>query len=168
MDSIDFHILEILQREGRIPMKKLAEQVNMSTPAVIERVKKLEEKQSIMGYKAVIRPDRIGREVSAFILVSVERGQREAFYRYIRENDNVIEAHELAGRFTAQLTVSCPDMEEFLKTVYDLYDIGTTETYVITDLIKSGVYKRAVDTRNDGRSFYSPFKEGQTKPGGER
>ena len=142
MDQIDFQILEILQRDGRIPMKKLAEQISMSTPAVIERVKKLEENQSIVGYHAVVRPDRV-----------------DAFYRYVRESDNVIQASELAGRFTALLEVSCPDMEEFLKTVYDFYDMGTTETYVITDLIKSGVYKRAIDSRDDGRSFHSPAKK---------
>ena len=159
MDQIDFQILEILQRDGRIPMKKLAEQISMSTPAVIERVKKLEENQSIVGYHAVVRPDRVGREVSAFMLVSVERDRRDAFYRYVRESDNVIQASELAGRFTALLEVSCPDMEEFLKTVYDFYDMGTTETYVITDLIKSGVYKRAIESRDDGRSFHSQAKK---------
>ena len=158
MDSIDFQILEILQRDGRISMKKLAEQVSMSPPAVIERVRKLEENQSVVGYKAVVRPDRVGREISAFILAAVDRGQRERFYRYLRESDNVIEAHELAGRFTALLQVSCPDMEEFLKTVYELYDMGSTETYVITDLIKSGVYKRTAESREDGRSFHSPAR----------
>lgn len=50
---------------------------------------------------------------------SVEWDRRDAFYRYVRESDNVIQASELAGWFTALLEVSCPDMEEFFKTVYD-------------------------------------------------
>lgn len=159
MDAIDFRIMEILQSDGRIPMKRLAEQINMSTPATIERVRKLEESQAIVGYKAIVRPDRVGREVSAFILVEVRREQREAFYQYIRSSDSIIEAHELAGRYTALLNVSCPDMEEFLKTVYDLYDMGNTETYVITDLLKSGIFRRATQSRDDGRSFHSPGTE---------
>lgn len=69
MDATDFKILEILQSDGRISMKKLADQINMSTPATTERVRKLEENQSIVGYKAIIRPDLVGREVSAFIQV---------------------------------------------------------------------------------------------------
>lgn len=156
MDATDFKILEILQSDGRISMKKLADQINMSTPATIERVRKLEENQSIVGYKAIIRPDRVGREVSAFIQVEVHRDQRTAFYQYIKSSDNIIEAYELAGRYTALLYVSCPDMEEFLKTVYDLYDMGNSETYVITDLIKSGIFRRIPDSRDDGRSFHSP------------
>lgn len=159
MDSTDFKILEILQSDGRIPMKKLAEQINMSTPATIERVKKLEENQAIVGYKAIIRPDRVGREVSAFVLVDIHRDQRTHFYQYIKSSGSIIEAHELAGRYTALLYVSCPDMEEFLKTVYDLYDMGNTETYVITDLIKSGIFRRAPDSRDDGRNFHSPAKD---------
>ena len=79
MDATDFKILEILQSDGRIAMKKLAEQINMSTPATIERVKKLEENQGIVGYKAIIRPDRVGREVSAFVLVDIHRDQRTDF-----------------------------------------------------------------------------------------
>ena len=50
-------------------------------------------------------------------------------------------------------------MEEFLKTVYDLYDMGNTETYVITDLIKSGIFRRIPDSRDDGRNFHSPAKD---------
>lgn len=158
MDQTDFRILEILQRDGRITMKKLAEQINMSTPATIERVRKLEDNKSILGYRALIRPDRIGHEVGAFMLVSVDQAHRDQFYNYIREHDCIIEAYEIVGRFTAMLHVSCSNMEEFLKTVYDFYDMGSTETYVITDLIKSGVYKRAIDTRDDGRSFQSPAR----------
>lgn len=159
MDATDFKILEILQSDGRISMKRLADQINMSTPATIERVRKLEENQAVVGYKAIIRPDRVGREVSAFILVEVHRDQRAAFYQYVKSSDNIIDAYELAGRYTALLYVSCPDMEEFLKTVYDLYDMGTTETYVITDLIKSGIFRRIPDSRDDGRSFHSPAKD---------
>ncbi len=159
MDATDFKILEILQSDGRIAMKKLAEQINMSTPATIERVKKLEENQGIVGYKAIIRPDRVGREVSAFVLVDIHRDQRTDFYRYVKSSGSVIDAYELAGRYTALLYISCPDMEEFLKTVYDLYDMGNTETYVITDLIKSGIFRRIPDSRDDGRNFHSPAKD---------
>lgn len=159
MDATDFKILEILQSDGRIPMKRLAEQINMSTPATIERVRKLEERQAIVGYKAIIRPDRVGREVSAFIHVAVDREQRDAFYQYIRTSDSIIDAYELAGRYTAVLYVSCPDMEEFLKTVYDLYKMGNTETYVITDLLKSGIFRRTTESRDDGRSVHSPGRE---------
>ena len=47
MDEIDLDILEILQKDGRISMKKLAEQIHMSSPSTIERVRRLEENRSI-------------------------------------------------------------------------------------------------------------------------
>lgn len=159
MDTTDFKILEILQRDGRIPMTQLAQAISMSTPAAIERVKKLEAAQAIIGYRALVRPDRVGKEVNAFVLVSVEQARRAAFYQYVKASDSVIEAYDLAGRYTALLSVSCADMEEFLKTVYDLYAMGTTETYIITDLVKNGIYKRPSDSRADGRPFHSPGKD---------
>ena len=141
MDEIDYRILEILQCNGRIPMKKLAEQINMSTPATIERVKKLEGRQAIQGYKAVVRPDRVGREVSAFLMISLSEEKRCRFYQYVNESNCVIDVYELAGRFSEMVYISCRDMEEFLNTMHDLYAIGTTETYLITDRIKTGIYQ---------------------------
>lgn len=160
MDAIDFKILELLQTDGRMPMRRLAEQINMSTPATIERVRKLEERQSIVGYKAIVRPDRVGHEVGAFVLVAVDREYRDKFYQYVQTSNSVVEAYELAGRYTAVLHLSCPDMEEFLKTVYDLYKMGSSESYVITDLLKSGIYRRGTEViEGTDRTVYSPGRE---------
>lgn len=158
MDATDFKILEILQRDGRISMKRLAEEINMSTPATIERVRRLEDNQSIVGYRAMVRPDRVGRECSAYILISVNQDKRSAFYDFVKGDDRVIEVYELAGRFTAILYVSCRDMEDYLRLIYTLYDLGNPETYQITDVVKSGIYRRIQNTRDLSGSFYSPFK----------
>ena len=143
MDATDFKILEVLQRDGRISMKRLAEEINMSTPATIERVRRLEDNQSIVGYRAMVRPDRVGRECSAYILISVNQDKRSTFYDFVKGDDRVIEVYELAGRFTAILYVSCR---------------GNPETYQITDVVKSGIYRRIQNTRDLSGSFYSPFK----------
>lgn len=72
MDNTDFKIIEILQQNARISMQRLAQEINMSTPATIERVRKLEESGSIVGYRAMVRPERVGRDIVAFVMITGE------------------------------------------------------------------------------------------------
>ena len=109
MDEIDLDILEILQKDGRISMKKLAEQIHMSSPSTIERVRRLEENRSILGYRAVVRPDRVGLQVNTFVLVIVDPNQQEELYRFVRESDRIVAAYVLLGKYGLMLQISCPD-----------------------------------------------------------
>lgn len=60
MDITDYKIIEILQEEGRISMKDLGKIVGLTSPAVSERVKRLEEAGVIEGYKAIVNPNALG------------------------------------------------------------------------------------------------------------
>ena len=75
-DTIDLQIIEILQEHGRIPLVKLGEQVGLSAPSVIERVKKLEDGGIITGYHASVDARRLGKDVTAFIGVSIAIRER--------------------------------------------------------------------------------------------
>ncbi len=70
-DTIDLQIIAILQEHGRIPLVKLGEQVGLSAPSVIERVKKLEDGGVITGYHASVDARQMGKDVTAFIGVSI-------------------------------------------------------------------------------------------------
>ena len=60
VDSLDELILAALQENGRLTMKSLAEQVGLSSPAMIERVRRLEERGVISGYRAIVAPAALG------------------------------------------------------------------------------------------------------------
>ena len=60
VDSLDEQILAALQENGRLTMKSLAEHVGLSSPAMIERVRRLEERGVISGYRAVVAPAALG------------------------------------------------------------------------------------------------------------
>src|SRR5277367_4453840 len=70
-DAIDLQIIAVLQEHGRIAHVKLGEQVGLSAPSVIERVKKLEDGGIIVGYHAAVDAKRLGKDVTAFIGVSI-------------------------------------------------------------------------------------------------
>lgn len=131
MDQTDAKILEILQTDGRISMQKLAQRINMSAPSTIERVKKLEDSGAILGYKAVVNPEKVGRSVTSIVLVSVPMENRKKFLDYIEKSPNIMEFMEITGRYGYCLKTVCKDADSFLSMTYELYALGLSESYVV-------------------------------------
>ena len=112
-DNIDSRILHVLQRDGRISNLKLAEQVNRSPSAVLERVKRLKREGYILGYQARLSREKLGIEVLAFVEVQLERMDQELMARFeaaVRERPAIIECHMIAGTFDYLLKVLVSDM----------------------------------------------------------
>ena len=65
LDDIDCEILAELQANARIPFAELGRRVGLSTPAVIERVHRLEESHVILGYRTLVDPAQVGLPVRA-------------------------------------------------------------------------------------------------------
>jgi len=106
IDSIDVQILDILQKEGRIQRNKIAEQVNLTIPAVSERMRKLEKKGIIEGYHAKINSAAIGKDVTAFVFVMTSPSKNyDEFVRRSREESDIIECHSITGEGSHLLKV---------------------------------------------------------------
>jgi Lrp/AsnC family transcriptional regulator, leucine-responsive regulatory protein len=124
VDSLDEQILAALQENGRLTMKSLAEQVGLSSPAMIERVRRLEERGVISGYRAIVAPAALGRPISALIAATVERRDQEAFSRQVQVQAAVAEVHRTTGDATHLVKVNVPDMATLEKIVDDLSETG--------------------------------------------
>jgi Lrp/AsnC family transcriptional regulator, leucine-responsive regulatory protein len=124
VDSLDELILAALQENGRLTMKSLAEQVGLSSPAMIERVRRLEERGVIAGYRAIVAPAALGRPISALIAAIVDRRDQEAFSRQVQEQAAVAEVHRTTGDATHLVKVNVPDMTTLEKIVDDLSETG--------------------------------------------
>jgi len=124
VDSLDEQILAALQENGRLTMKSLAEQVGLSSPAMIERVRRLEERGVISGYRAIVAPAALGRPISALIAATVERRDQEAFSRQVHVQAAVAEVHRTTGDATHLVKVNVPDMATLEKIVDDLSETG--------------------------------------------
>lgn len=115
MDEIDQSILTQLQNNARISMTELGKKIGLSTPATNERVKKLEDKEVITGYRAIIDPEKLNKNVTAFILFDTKQGKK--FRDFCREHPVVIECHRLAGQYSylvKVVTESVKILEEFI------------------------------------------------------
>jgi Lrp/AsnC family leucine-responsive transcriptional regulator len=117
VDSLDEQILAALQANGRLTMKALAEQVGLSSPAMIERVRRLEERGVIAGYRAVIAPVALGRPISALVTATIPGGDYEAFLNLVDADPSVAEAHRVTGRATYVVKVHVPDTAALEKLV---------------------------------------------------
>ena len=124
VDSLDELILAALQENGRLTMKSLAEQVGLSSPAMIERVRRLEERGVISCYRAIVAPAALGRPISALIAAIVDRRDQEAFSRQVQEQAAVAEVHRTTGDATHLVKVNVPDMTTLEKIVDDLSETG--------------------------------------------
>src|SRR5688500_20152270 len=97
VDSLDEQILAALQENGRLTMKSLAERVGLSSPAMIERVRRLEERGVIAGYRAVVAPTALGRPLAAVITAEGGHADYAAFLERVGNEPSGTECHRLNG-----------------------------------------------------------------------
>ena len=102
IDEIDAQILTLLQEKGRIKRGMIAEEVGLSLPSVSDRIRKLEERNVITGYHAVVDPRKLGYDIGAFIRVVVDGSAHyEDFVKNALEQPEVQEVHSGHGRWLA-------------------------------------------------------------------
>ncbi len=135
MDSLDYEILESLKDNARENATNIGAKINLSTSAVIERIKKLENSGIVEGYTAIINQNAVGRELVAFMYVSLEHPKyNEEFIKQINNNNSVVECHYIAGDFDFILKVvtkSGKSLEEFLNFVKSIGGVSLTRTSVV-------------------------------------
>src|SRR5918911_3598988 len=98
LDAIDRRILRALQRDGRLPVVALAEQVGLSPTPCQRRVRRLEEAGVIARYAAVLEPRRLGLPLQAFVMVALESHAEEVVARFhtaLAERPEVLAAYAM-------------------------------------------------------------------------
>jgi Lrp/AsnC family leucine-responsive transcriptional regulator len=135
LDAIDVHILSILQENCKLPLAKIGDQVGLSAPAVIERIKKLEDGGIITGYRAVLDARRLGNDVTAFIGVSISHPRLIGeFEKDIAQFEGVLECHHVTGQHTLLLkvkTANTSTLEELISRIRSIEGVDRTETMVV-------------------------------------
>ena len=97
MHPIDWQIISILQEDGKTTYGELAKRVGLSQAAAHERVKKLEARGVIKGYRAVVDADALGYGVVAFVFVDNAAFDIPDFTDRLQDIPNVLECHAVAG-----------------------------------------------------------------------
>jgi Lrp/AsnC family leucine-responsive transcriptional regulator len=116
LDEIDSHILDVLQRDGRISNQDLADQVGLSPSPCLRRVRLLESGGVIEKYVALVNPMAVGRGLQAIVEVRLDRQTSAAVARFekqILKYPQVVECYLMAGDWDYMLRVVARDLDEF-------------------------------------------------------
>ncbi len=115
MDQIDQQIVRILQDDARIPWSELGRQIGLSAPAVIERVRKMEDAGIIEGFRAVINPEALAQGLLAVVMF--EETRCAGLIEFCKGHPEVVECHRLTGSYNFMVklqTASVATLERFL------------------------------------------------------
>ena len=144
LDAADRRILRALQRDGRLPVVALAEQVGLSATPCQRRVKRLEETGIISRYAAIVPPAQVGLPLSAFVFVSLSSHAEEVvepFHRAIALRAEVLACWAMSGETDYLLHVVAPDLDSYgefaLKTLLRLPGVKETRTAFVLSEIKA-------------------------------
>jgi Lrp/AsnC family transcriptional regulator, leucine-responsive regulatory protein len=148
IDEIDIRIVEILQQNARTANAEIARQVGMAPSAILERIRKLEERGVIQGYAARINPEAYGLGLTAYVFVRAdERAGAPMTADRMAEIPEVQEVHHVAGEdcFLAKVRVASPRaLGELLQKKFGAIEtIRSTRSTIVLDTVKeSGVLPR--------------------------
>lgn len=131
MDKIDLKIIKLLQENARFPLKHLAEEVFLSTPAVSARIEKLEEAGIIRGYSVDVDPLKLGYNIKAFINLEMSPKQKPEFYPFISSCPNVLECNCVTGKYSMLIKVAYHTTMELDSFIGELQKFGNTETQIV-------------------------------------
>ncbi|MGQ0741439.1 MAG: Lrp/AsnC family transcriptional regulator [Alphaproteobacteria bacterium] len=119
-DSVDRRILQILQRNNRLTNLELAEKVHVSPPTCMRRVRRLRKEGVIVGDVTLIDPMKVGKTITAFVDVVLERNYKPALSKFIeriKSEPEIMQAYPVSGDTDILLVVVVDDMPAYQRLV---------------------------------------------------
>jgi Lrp/AsnC family transcriptional regulator, leucine-responsive regulatory protein len=143
LDEFDLRILDALAVEGRISVTDLARRIGLSKSPVQTRLKRLEDRGVIRGYRALIDPIRLGRDHVAFVEVKLSDTREAAlaaFNAAVTRVPEIEQCHMIAGAFDYLLKVRTSNMTAYrtvlAERISSLPHVANTSTYVAMQAVK--------------------------------
>lgn len=143
MDELDYQILKALKENARVRVSAISQKINLSVTAVIDRIRKLENAGIIRQYTTVIDPDKIGKDITAFVSVSLEHPKyNEDFVNMMKQNNEILECHYITGDYDFLLKVitgGSGSLERVLTYIKSVHGVAITRTLVVLSTTKNEI-----------------------------
>lgn len=134
----------LLQQDGRMTNLKLAEVVHLSPTATLERVRRLTADGYVLGYRAVLDPQKLGAGLLVFVEVLLDRTTPnilDEFRRAVNEQPEIMECHLVAGGFDYLMKLRAADMADYRdiagRVLWRLPGVRETRTYAVMEEVKN-------------------------------
>ncbi len=143
MDELDYQILKFLKDNSRMRISAISQKVNLSVTAVIDRIKKLEIAGIIKKYTVVIDPEKIGKDITAFISVSLDHPKYNSeFVELMNQNSEILECHYITGDYDFLLKIitgGSGSLERILTYIKSVHGVALTRTIVVLSTVKNEI-----------------------------
>ena len=136
LDTIDWAILGVLQRDASLPVHEVGERVGLSSNACWRRIRRLEDAGIIARRVALLDPEKLGLATTVFVAIRTNRHDPvwlEAFSRGIAEIDEISECHRMAGEVDYLLKIVVRDIAHYdriyrklIARIPDIADVSST------------------------------------------
>ena len=144
LTEADRRILKIIQAEGRITNQDLAHRCGLSPSACFDRMKRLREQGYILGFHALLDPNKLDRSLLIFIEILMDRTTGDVFQEFaasVARTPEILECHMVAGGFDYLIKVRVRDMAAYRFFLADalvhMPGVRETRTYAVIEEVKN-------------------------------
>ncbi len=143
IDTLNWQILDSLQKNARQSFAEIGRKVGLTSPAVAERVKKMEDNGIIKGYKAQVSYHKTGHQLKAVITLRAFMGRLKPFLEKVKEFKEVINCYRITGNENIIMEVVLYDQSHLEEFIDKLITYGETKTHIIlSNVVEQGPIKR--------------------------
>ena len=131
VDCLNEKILKCLQQNARLSNAEIGRQVGISSPAVSERIKKMEDLGIIEGYKTIVSPFEIGYQLKAIITLRAFMGKLKPFLEKVKTYDEVINCYRITGDENIVMEVVLKNHKHLETFIDQLISYGESKTQIV-------------------------------------
>ncbi len=141
MDTIDLSILSLLKQNAKNTASTISKKVGLSIPAVLERIRKLDDSKVINRYTVQLNHKKMGYHIMAFVFVNIDRTENiQRFRDSVTRFSQVLECHHMAGEYDYLLKVVAIDtaeLEDFLSNeLKSIAGVEKSNTLIVLSTLK--------------------------------
>tara|TARA_B100000809_G_scaffold262735_1_gene314386 strand:+ start:16124 stop:16579 length:456 start_codon:yes stop_codon:yes gene_type:complete len=131
MDALNWNILKCLQKNARQSNAEIGRVVGISSPAVSERIKKMEDVGVINGYKTIVSPYEVGYQLKAIITIRAFMGKLKPFLIKVKTFDEVLNCYRITGNENIVMEVMLKNQKHLEQFIDQLISYGETKTQIV-------------------------------------
>jgi Lrp/AsnC family leucine-responsive transcriptional regulator len=131
IDDLNKKILKCLQDNARLSNAEIGRRVGISSPAVSERIKKLEDAEVIEAFTTVISPFEVGYQFKAIVTLRAFMGMLKPFLEKVKTYDEVVNCYRITGNENIVMEVILKNQKHLESFIDQLITYGETKTQIV-------------------------------------
>ncbi|MDN3492697.1 Lrp/AsnC family transcriptional regulator [Winogradskyella bathintestinalis] len=131
IDNLNWKILKCLQQNARMSSAAIGRQIGITSPAVSERIKKMEDAEIIQGYTTFVSPFEAGYQLKALITLRAFMGMLKPFLEKVKTYDEVVNCYRITGNENIVMEVVLKNQKHLESFIDQLISYGETKTQIV-------------------------------------